>query len=233
MKRSFRLFLSSPSDVDGERLRAAQVVERLKRDFQNFQFELIRWEDSYYTARESFQAQILKPSDCDLVISIFWKRLGTELPSQFNRSDGSGRTGTEYEFEEAVEAAAQRNPRSPEIIVYRKTAPIYFSELAVDRERAEKRALDAFWARWFHDEKGHLTAGFQSFDSAEDFEQNLERDLRLWFDRQIRRTTWSIETQGPPFRGLKAFESQHAETVFRQERRDRPRSGQTCDCTRT
>ena len=40
----------------------------------------IRWEQSYYTAASPFQDQIPPPSKSDLVICIFWKRLGSELP---------------------------------------------------------------------------------------------------------------------------------------------------------
>ena len=139
-----RIFISSPSDVEAERNRADRVISRVSGGLgDGLTLEAVRWEDSYYTAAKDFQAQIVKPSETELVLCIFWKRLGSELPDGYNRSNGSARTGTEYEFEEALEGALKSNAKKPDIWVYRKTAPVTFEEASVDRERAEKRRVHA------------------------------------------------------------------------------------------
>src|SRR5712672_2610606 len=98
----YLVFLSSPTDVKTERDRAEAVIKRLNAErVDQSQFKLERWEDEYYSAVSSFQDQIVKPADCQIVICIFWQRLGTELAPRYARPDGTIPTGTEYEFENA------------------------------------------------------------------------------------------------------------------------------------
>src|SRR5437660_1295018 len=92
----YRIFLSSPSDVSVERDRAELVVKRLNAErIDHTQLELVRWELEYYAADTTFQDQIPKPSECQIVVCIFWKRIGSELPEKFVRQDGTIPTGTE------------------------------------------------------------------------------------------------------------------------------------------
>src|SRR5665213_1843291 len=95
-----KVFLSSPTDVQNER----DAVERVAQQINNErpgrpQLKLFRWEDFYYTADKSFQEGIPRASQCDLVICIFWARIGSELPDLYRRPDGTTPTGSEYEFE--------------------------------------------------------------------------------------------------------------------------------------
>jgi tetratricopeptide (TPR) repeat protein len=210
----FRVFLSSPRDVLPERDRAQAVIERLNAELGEV-FALSRWEHSYYTASAPPQGQIANPGDHDIVICIFWKRIGTDLPRAYDRPDCTSRTGTEYEFEEAREARERRHDGRPDILVYRKTERVLFSEENVDEERAQKKALDHFWERWFRTDAGHFIAGFQTFGSTEDFGAQLERNLREWLRRRhSSQVTWDIATQGSPYRGLAAFDEEHAELFF-------------------
>ena len=91
------------------------------------------WPDGYYTADAGFQPQIEKPSACDIVVCVLWSRLGSELPAEFNRPDGTTRTGTEYEFEEALEAALQH--QTPDILVYKKLQ----EEILIKRGQVEDK----------------------------------------------------------------------------------------------
>ena len=211
-----RIFLSSPGDVLPERNRAQAVIDRLNAEHAGEAlFSLTRWEHSYYTATNPFQDQIVSPGEHDLVVFIFWKRLGTDLPPRYNRPDGSARTGTEYEFEEARDARDRRPDQLPDILVYRKTAKVLFSEDALEVERAQKKALDQFWERWFRSDTGHLIAGFQSFPDIDDFEQQFARNLREWLNRQQSgQVLWNIERHGSPYRGLLPFEEKYASLFF-------------------
>jgi tetratricopeptide (TPR) repeat protein len=210
--RNYRVFLSSPNDVLAERDRAQLVIERLNSEHPEGElFSLSRWEHAYYHASSPPQGQIPNPGEHDIVICIFWKRIGTDLPSVYDRPDGTSRTGTEYEFESAREARELRQDGLPDILVYRKTEKILFSEENVDAERAQKKALDQFWERWFHSDAGHFIAGFQVFADVNDFGVQLERNLREWLHRRHdNQVNWDIATQGSPYLGLAAFDEAHA-----------------------
>lgn len=211
---ALRIFLSSPSDVLPERNRAEAIIRKISAELSNIELQPVRWEDSYYTADKSFQEQIVKPSDCDLVVCLFWSRLGSELPPMFNRADGSGRTGTEWEFEEALDAARNREPILPDLLVYKKTIEPQFKASEAELGLAQKRALDAFWDRWFHDEKGHFVAGFDQFANTDEFAAKFEEHLREWLRRRTDGVSWDIATRGSPFRGLAPFDEAHASVFF-------------------
>ncbi len=210
-----RIFLSSPGDVVPERDTVSALVESLNLSQRDgVRIELIRWEDSYYTADSTFQDQIVSPAACDLVILILWSRIGTELAGvDYQRADGSPyRSGTEYEFEAAIEAA--RRTGRPDVFVYRKTAP---PQIAPDDEagNAQWRDLQAFWSRWFVDGQGHFVAAHHDFASVDAFEHKIGQHLRQWLHerRQIATITWP-ESKGSPFRGLEAFDAEHAAVYF-------------------
>src|SRR5258706_10319741 len=119
--RSVRLFLSSPGDVDHERRRVDRVAERLNAEYVDIaRIETIRWEIGFYSAHTDFQHQIPEAADCDIVVAIFWSRLGTELPPHFPRMpDGDAYpSGTAYEVLTAIRARETRP--SPDIFVFRK-----------------------------------------------------------------------------------------------------------------
>jgi len=213
-----KIFVSSPSDVASERECVSRVVHRLESEFEALRFEVIRWEDSWYSARAGFQEQIVAPDQCDLVIVIVWKRLGSPLPDEFARTDGSTRTGTEYEFEVAMESSLKQEV--PDILVYRKTEKILFDSDRVDQEKAELQALEGFWRRWLRNEKGHFTGAFKSFETVDQFADHLERDLRVWLADRQSEVTWP-EAKGSPFRGLEAFDAEHASVFFGRKRATR------------
>ena len=215
----FRIFISSPSDVFAERERVERVIVRLNGEFGGGLLEAIRWERAYYTAAKTFQDQIPLPSETDLVVCILWKRLGFELPPDYRRADGTTPTGTEYEFEDAMQAARSRG--TPDVLVYRKAAPVLLDAEQVEVERAQFEALKSFWARWFRTETGHFTAAYQSFDNTDAFETLVEEHIRQWLARHkvaSSGVTWPIEQRGSPFRGLQSFDAGHASVFFGRAR---------------
>jgi WD40 repeat protein len=213
--RVYSIFLSSPGDVEDERDAATRAVNRINADMHDVRLQLVRWEDAYYTASASFQPQIEKPSECDLVVCIFWKRLGTDLPDQYRRADGSLPTGTEFEFEQAVQHAADSPEKIPDVLVYRKTAEVVFTERNLELEKAQRDRFLSFWRRWFHNEKGQFVAGFHSFASTPEFEAMIEAHIRKWLRDRTGDVTW---TQGNPFRGLRPFDVEHAPIFFGRRR---------------
>jgi tetratricopeptide (TPR) repeat protein len=226
--RKLQFFISSPGDVCEERALASRVIERLQSEYMGrVALETILWEHEPLVATSTFQVQLVKPSETDVVISILWSRLGTRLPAQFTRADGSRyESGTEYEFEEAMEGF-RRNGK-PDLLVYRRTAP---PSVRLDDERdlmerlSQKKKLDEFIEKWFHDRtEGTLVAAFHPFASPSDFEILLENHLRRLIERQLPRSAVAtaqardVWKKGSPFRGLAAFELEHAPVFFGRTR---------------
>jgi hypothetical protein len=90
-KRTIRIFISSPSDVGEERLRAVKVIKQLNSIHgKHVLLQPVLWEQQVYSAHRSFQEQISTIQKADLVIGVFWKRIGSELPpDRFQRIDGT------------------------------------------------------------------------------------------------------------------------------------------------
>jgi len=215
-----RIFVSSPGDVAEERALTGRVLGRLAGEFsRRTRLQPIFWEHEPLLATSTFQDQIVSPSEADIVICIIWSRLGTRLPAQFRRADGTTyASGTEYEFEIAVEAHKMYG--KPELLVYRKTThPVVDlqDEQNVRSRLDQKRALDGFIQHWFHNaQDGTLVAAFHPFEHPVDFEEKLEIHLRkliesrLPLGRALAEATPPSWIHGSPFRGLAVFEAEHA-----------------------
>jgi hypothetical protein len=123
-----RIFLSSPGDVGEERLRAHLVIEKLARDYQRyFKIEPFLWEYEPQLASKHFQDLVDPPSRFDIVLLFVWSRLGTPLPEktelrEYRGIDGRAPvTGTEWEFEDALQANRARGGKGPpDLLVYRR-----------------------------------------------------------------------------------------------------------------
>jgi len=220
--KNLRIFISSPSDVAEERLIARRVIGRLGAQFGDaVHFEPVFWEHKPLVATASFQEQLLRPSESDIVVVVLWSRFGTPLPGHIRRTDGTAYgSGTEFEFEDAVEGF-RRNGK-PGILVYRKTA---LAALPADTDLLEdhlrqKQALDRFVAKWFrNDADGTFKAAFHNFASPADFEDLVEAHIAGLAEAHLPAgtnvsglaPTWR---EGSPFRGLAAFEPEHAAVFF-------------------
>src|ERR1700691_3756230 len=124
VKQRLRIFVSSPGDVRAAREIAALTIERLGKEYARFfTIEPYLWEFEAMVASGHFQDSIEPPSAFDVVVLILWSRLGTYLPErtavrEYRGLDGrTPVTGTEWEFEEAFQAAKQK--AAPDLLVYR------------------------------------------------------------------------------------------------------------------
>ncbi len=227
--KEVRCFISSPGDVGEERLIAERVVQRLKREFfRRIKLTPILWEHEPLRATAHFQSQIIPPAETDIVICILWSRLGTRLPREFRRPDGTPyASGTEWEFENAAESHRQRGV--PDLLVYRKTAEAVArlsSKDAVMQALEQKEALDRFIDRWFGNPSEGFRAAFHMFASADEFERLLETHLRRFLsDRFGSLPVSSLDAPTPttgyiehPFRGLSPFDVKHANIFFGRTR---------------
>jgi tetratricopeptide (TPR) repeat protein len=220
---SFKLFVSSPGDAMVERRRVENVVSRLNGEFADVAgLEAIRWETGFYQAFSTFQAQIPRSTDCDLVIGILRWRLGTELPPAFGEKLSDGRpfpSGTAYEILTAIEKR-QKGGKLPDIYVFRFAGSS--PTVAIDdpnRARVERdwQVLKGFFQEWFLTERGYFKTAFNPYSSADDFEAQLEKLLRKWVADKVaggRVVRWPIDVKGSPFCGLAAFGAKHAPVFF-------------------
>ncbi len=220
---NLKIFISSPGDVAAERAVIRRVIERVDASLPGLTLEPYFSEDDLYFASHGPQEHIPLASEFDLVVCLFWKRMGTRLlPEQFDAPHGRKRTGSEFEFETAVEAARKRTQHSgvpvPGVLVYRNTRPIAYSADKVDEERAQHQALEAFFERWIKDAEGHYLGYAHRFTSSEQLERVFERHLRDWIAMQRRAADWDVGTRGSPYRGLDVFEREHADVYFGRDR---------------
>jgi WD40 repeat protein len=218
----YRIFISSPGDVAAERRIAAEVIHRLDGELSQIRLEVYLSDKSLYWAHDSPQASIPDPLDFDLVIALFWSRIGTLLEGdRYLDENGDPQTGTQYECSRAILAAraavvAGEEPR-PGVLVYRSTRGVLYRAESADEDRAQHEALKRFFARWFKGDDGLYRGYARKYDGPADFEQHIERDLRLWLGSQSRELAWNVALRGSPFRGLEPFGRRHAEVYFGRE----------------
>jgi tetratricopeptide (TPR) repeat protein len=216
----FRLFVSSPGDVAAERVRLEAVVEKLNTEFKDrARFHAVRWETNFYSAHETFQKQIPDAAECDLVVAIFRARLGSPLPVGFQpQADGEPYpSGTAYEVLSAI-AKRRDGGLLPDIYVFRYPRDPQVSLNAADRAEIESqwRALEGFFERWFKTSGGQFVAGFQPYESTDDFAERIEECLRQWLANRgiTARETWDRARLGSPFPGLAAFDADRERVFF-------------------
>jgi tetratricopeptide (TPR) repeat protein len=217
------VFVSAPGDVMVERRRVENVVSRLNGEFAGVaRLDAIRWETEAYQAHSTFQAQIPRSTECDLVIGILKWRLGTALPADFDEKLPNGQpfpSGTAFEILTAIEKR-QKGEELPDIYVFRFAGAS--PSVAVedpDRARIEHdwQVLKGFFQDWFLSEHGQFKAAFNPYASEDDFEAQLEKLLRKWIADKVaggRVVRWPIAVKGSPFRGLAAFGAKHASVFF-------------------
>jgi WD40 repeat protein len=227
MAQRLRIFISSPGDVPDERLRADLIVDKLGQDFARyFSIESYRWEHEPLLASGHFQDAIAPPSASDIVILILWSRLGTPLPEktatrEYRGLDGRAPvTGTEWEFEDALAAARQHG--APDILVFRNVSPAAVDPrdpAARARSLLQLDALDEFWKRHFSD-RGIFLAASVEYRGLEEFAAALEQSLRKLLERRVKAAVAPAAGDGGPiwlgnpFRGLQAYEFEHAAIFF-------------------
>lgn len=176
--------------------------------------------------QEAIDQGLKKPSDCNIVIVIFWSRMGTPLSEKYRKPDGSlYRSGTEYEFLDGLDAGKKSG--KPDVLVYRR-----LEELVVgskDPERDEKLRqwdlVEEFFSD-FRNPDGSFRSFYKSYNEPHEFRSLLERDLRDLIERHFdssppdklnlleksQAPTW--DKSKPPFPGLRSFTSDEAPVFF-------------------
>ena len=197
---NLRIFLSSPGDLAPERLAAREVVDRLQRGpvwGGQVHIDLIAWDDPYAgvpmeaqaTPQDSVSRYAGLPRDCDLTVVLLWSRLGTPLPANQTRADGSRfESGTVWEYEDARQAGRP-------VWIYRCTRKVLLDADAanIDSLRAQRAAVRTFFERFTHAD-GSLPGGINTYDTREDF----AREFELHLNAELRRRTEAAKAAGWP-----------------------------------
>jgi len=130
------------------------------------------------TPQEAIASGLPKPSQCDIVVVVPWSHMGTSLPVEYRKADGSGyRSGTEWEFLDAL--AANRLTARPEIVVYRRTERCaqYPDDPEFEGKLRQYESVKEFFSE-FKDAGGAIRLGVNDYSSPADFREALSYDLR-------------------------------------------------------
>jgi len=242
-----RVFLASPGDVSDERALALRVLERLPYDpflRGRIAVETVAWDKpgadtpmlATMTPQEAISQQRPKPSECDIVVVIFWSRMGTPLPPECVKPDGGAYlSGTEWEYLDALEASQQEG--RPKVLVYRRTEvpSIKLDDPRFGEKQDQWRLVKDFFAS-FCTPDGAIRRAVNSYDTPDAFEKKLTEHLReivqaLLSEREARSQPLVPETapelattaagpsvpplwEGSPFPGLRAFGEEDAPIYF-------------------
>jgi hypothetical protein len=206
-----RFFLSSPGDVSDERIFAKQVIEQeLPKDpllRGRITCEVLMWDDpdspvampATLTPQEAVNRGLAKPSECDVVIVVLWSRLGTPLPDEYRKPDGTPYlSGTEWEFEDALSADPQ-----PHILIYRRTAQIASDHNDPDYLAKAQQVVQVqeFFKR-FSGQDGSLTGGYSEYETPQAFRDRLRNDLRVFINSRLEEDVPSNKVRVPPPYGV-------------------------------
>lgn len=184
-----RVFLASPGDVADERSLALEVLARLQYDpllRGLITIETVAWDKpgagapmlATMTPQEAIKRGLPTPAECDIVIVIFWSRMGTPLSPDWKKPGGSPyHSGTESEYCNALEAAKQHG--KPKLLLYRRTEEPLFrpSDPAFLEKYQQWQQVQSFFAA-LRNPDGSIRGGCNEYVTPLQFKDDLNTHLR-------------------------------------------------------
>ncbi|MGB1287796.1 MAG: hypothetical protein ACPG7F_14750, partial [Aggregatilineales bacterium] len=226
----FRIFLSSPGDVSDERAIAVNLIENLQylNEFRGLvSLEVVAWDqpgappmEANLPPQEAINRNMPLPSACDVVVVIFWKRMGTPVTLE----DVQYLSGTEFEYREAMAATQQTG--KPRVLVYRRSEKILFNpeDNQFMQQVEQYNRVKTFFEEEFVDEtSGAMHGGYNVYPSKDDFRKILESHLiqviqQLLAAKKASKTPVQKAVQklwkDSPFPGLRPFHPVDAPIFF-------------------
>ena len=232
-KHAYRIFLSSPGDVNYEREIVREEIHSL---FENSEFsdrlevELVSWDNpdapspliANQTPQATLKRQMLEPAECDLVVVIFWARMGTALPSgEFRKANGEVyHSGTEWEFENAL-----HSPKQPNILLYRRIDPIELSPDNAEYEPSlEQQSLVNQFFKRLESNDGSLKGFCNKYRGSKNFRSQFRNDLvgvlkMEYPDRDSKQSSLRSSLNKPtlkcnPYMGLAPYSELQADVFY-------------------
>jgi hypothetical protein len=238
--RRFRIFIASPGDVEEERKHSREVIDKLRNEFRykdRIKFEIVAWDqpgasvaqEATLTPQAAIAKGLPKPAECDVVVVVFWSRMGTPLPAEDTKADGSRYlSGTEWEFCNAMEGAKENG--QPTVWIYRRTqvpSPS-FDDPQYEEKKKQWNLVQGFFES-FTAEDGAILGGVNTYNDPTEFEKQLDGHLRDWLERHLASfepkqrpsvspTKTTITWKGAPYPGLRAFLQDEAPIFFGRHR---------------
>ncbi len=230
--RHIRIFLSSPGDVADERGLALDVLDKLPYDpllRGKITLEIVAWDKpgadtpmlATTTPQEAINQGLPLPGQCDIVIVIFWARMGTPLPDKYKKPDGERYfSGTEWEYLNAFDEAQKTG--LPLLVVYRRMEDVALNPRDDDfmAKYEQWQRVQAFFADFVNPD-GSIEQGYNQYQTPEEFRQKFETHVRVLIKRLLEKPEREIPVpsvrkpgvkqidfepwQGSPFPGLRAF----------------------------
>ena len=197
----YRIFLASPGDVRDERELARAVIEQIRaeRAFRGrVDLECIAWDQSGaevameagLTPQAAIEKGLPKPSQCDLVIVILWSRIGTPLPADYTKPDGTAYlSGTEWEYQDAI--TARKEIGKPKVWVYRRNQvpSLNLEDPEFDEKRRQWQMVKGFF-QTFVGEDGSLIGGINPYETPDEFRKKFEQHLRDRLTAVMQKLPW-------------------------------------------
>ncbi len=213
-----RVFLASPGDVAEERKLAQEILDRLPDDpvFRDkITIRTIACDKpgagtpmlATVTPQAAIANGLTPPSECEIVIVILWSRLGTPLPADWKKPDGSSyRSGTEWEYCNALEAAEQHG--TPKLLLYRRTEKVLLDpdDPAFEENSRQWRLVKEFFAA-LRNPDGSIRGGCNEYTTLLQFKDDLNTHLRaliLELAPELRASLPGVGSVQPPRPDLRA-----------------------------
>ncbi len=249
-----RIFVSSPGDVSHERRTIRTIVEELNKDpayREKMNIEIVAWDDpdadvvmpATIDPQAAIDAGMHRPSECAVVITIFWGRMGSQLNEKYKKPDGTPYwSGTEWEYWDARRGYEANQNGLPIIYVYRRIddPPFPTPRKGQDQDDAfiehgtQRKRIKTFFAQFRDAETGAFEGYYHEYETVDGFVDLAKRHIRTLVNHAHRILTgqtqqgdsspddvqleWDIKTDGSPFPGLKSFEARHEKVYFGRAR---------------
>lgn len=225
----FRVFLSSPADVAHERALARQILQNLTNQpfiRRHANIQVVAWDTpgaetpmfANLTPQQAIDRHLPPPSDCDVAVFILWSRMGTPLPAEYTKADGTGYlSGTEWEFENAL-----KSPRT-KVLLYRRTEKVstFLDDAELNERLRQRKRVEQFFSR-LRGASGEYNGGWTEYITPSEFQERFENDIKSVLElllenspeitsHELARTPQLIRV---PYPGLRAFGENDALVFF-------------------
>lgn len=232
-----RIFISSPGDVAAERKIARDVLDQIAHEpsyVDKVVLQAIAWDNPNNSApmiatmlpQEAVNNGLPTPDKCDIVIVIFWSRMGTPLDkTKYTKPDGEPyQSGTEWEYENAI-AGAEKNG-VPIVMVYRRNQELALNpdDPTFEQRLEQYRRVKKFFKN-FESDEGILVRAYNTYTQPDSFRQLVAQHLRKVIDDLLKTPELLrsnaddgeanlVAWEGSPFPGLRAFTEDDAPIFF-------------------
>lgn len=190
-----KIFVSSPGDVYAERQHIIETINNFPIEpysvtINGEGFDVKLKAVAYDAPKDrvvmpnpdtpmvAISDSMANPSECDIVIVLFWARMGTPLPFPDHKKENGTPylSGTEWEYEDALQA--YRKNGKPEIYVYHRTEvpSIPLNDPDYTETQQQWQRVQEFFAK-FVDESGSIRRAKIDYASSEKFLETFKNDF--------------------------------------------------------